>query len=57
VERDADRLPHMLNPLGDLYRCETHDSKASRRQPSRARGVAWRRTIEHLAPDLDYQAR
>jgi len=47
----------MLNPLGDLYRCETHDSKASRRQPSRARGVAWRRTIEHLAPDLDYQAR
>jgi hypothetical protein len=57
VEHHADRIQHMLHPLGDVDRRETHDSKPSRLEPSRAGGVAGRRPIEHLAPDLDHQAR
>jgi len=47
----------MVKALGDLHRRETHDSKPSRLEPSRAGCVAGRRPIEHLAPDLDHQAR
>ena len=57
MKHEADGVQHMLNSLRDLYWRETHDSKPSRLEPSRAGCVAGWRPIEHLAPDLDHQAR
>lgn len=47
----------ILKSLGDVYRREPHDSKASRLERGRAHGVAKRCPIEHLAADLDHEAR
>jgi hypothetical protein len=52
-----DAREHNPQALADIHGREPQNAKASGLEPSRTGRVSRRRTIEHLAADLDHQAR